>query len=283
GAEILSRWGLVAKFHKNTSLKLSSGKHYRAPTPNDLFWPDDGFARGNPDLLPETGWHTDLTWEQSLQDDKIFITASYFRWTIDDKIQWEPDSNGVFMPMNLRSYTGEGIEAGAKFQIRNNLQLGMNYTHIKADEESRAYTVMDYGWPPFLPPNFVFDWVERRASYTPEHLFKGNVTYFTDFGLTVSAIARYTSDRVTYRTETDGFYPNTKTVPYELDGYWTIDLKLVQQIKENFYITLLGTNLLDEDYDTYVDSFDDYNTFTSTVVGYPGAGRSIFGKLEYRY
>ena len=283
GNETLPRFGIVATPWQNTDLKISSGKHFTAPTPNDLFWPDDGFSKGNPDLMPETGWHSDVTWEQSLQDDRIFLSASYFHWTIDDKIQWEPDSNGIYSPVNLRSFTGDGFEAGAKFKLMANLLLGLDYTYIDAVEESKAYTVMDYGWPPDYPPNFEFDWVERRASYTPQHLFKGALTYFTDFGLTVAAIARYTGDRVTYRTETDGMYPDTKTVPYEMDSYWTFDLKLVQQIKDNFYITLLGTNLFDEEFVTYLDSFTDYNTYTTTVEGYPGAGRSLFGKLEYRY
>lgn len=283
GTETLPRFGLVAAPHESTVFKLSSGKHYSAPTPNDLYWPDDGFAKGNPDLLPETGWHTDLTWEQSLKDDRIFFTASYFHWNIDDKIQWEPDSEGVFSPVNLRSFTGDGFEAGAKFQLLANLQVGLDYTYIDAEEESRDYTVMDYGWPPDIPPNFEYDWVTRRAAYTPQHLFKGVITYFTDFGLSASAIARYTGDRVTYRTETDGMYPNVKTVPYELDSYWTFDLQLVQQFKEHLYVTLLATNLFDEEYETFLDSFTDYSTFTTTVEGYPGAGRSVFAKLEYRY
>ncbi|MGB5883358.1 MAG: TonB-dependent receptor [Desulfobulbales bacterium] len=283
GNETLPRFGIVATPWQNTALKLSSGKHFAAPTPNDLFWPDDGFSKGNPDLLPETGWHSDITWEQSLKDDSIFFSASYFHWTIDDKIQWEPDSNGIYSPVNLRSFTGDGFEAGAKFKLMANLQLGLDYTYIDAVEESRAYTVMDYGWPPDFPANFEYDWVERRAAYTPQHLFKGALTYFTDFGLTLSAVARYTGDRVTYRTETDGFYPNTKTVAYDMDSYWTFDMKLVQQIKDHVFITLLGTNLFDEEYDTYLDSFTDYNTYATTVEGYPGAGRSVFVKLAYAY
>jgi iron complex outermembrane receptor protein len=83
GNETLPRFGIVTLPHENTVLKLSTGKHFRAPTPNDLFWPDDGFSRGNPDLLPETGWHSDITWEQSLKDDRFFngnrILMVFFR------------------------------------------------------------------------------------------------------------------------------------------------------------------------------------------------------------
>jgi len=283
GNETLPRFGMVATIRPNTALKISSGKHFRAPTPNDLFWPDDGFSKGNPELQPETGWHSDVTWEQSLKDDRIFFSASYFHWTIDDKIQWEPDSNGIYTPDNLRSFVADGFEAGIKFQPMANIQFGLDYTYLDAEEESKSYTVMDYGWPPDFPPNFEFDWVKRRAAYTPKHLFKAALTYFTDFGLTVSAVARYTGDRVTYRTETDGFYPDTKTVSYELESYWTFDLQLAQEIMENFQVTLVGTNLFDEEYETFLDSFTDYSTFTTTVEGFPGAGRSVFVKLAYVY
>jgi outer membrane receptor protein involved in Fe transport len=68
-----------------------------------------------------------------------------------------------------------------------------------------------------------------------------------------------------------------------MDSYWTFDMKLVQQIKDHVFITLLGTNLFDEEYDTYLDSFTDYNTYATTVEGYPGAGRSVFVKLAYAY
>lgn len=280
GTETLPRFGLVLTPKASTAIKLSSGKHFRAPTLNDLYFPEDIYAKGNPDLQPETGWHSDITWEQSLKDDHIFFSVSYFNWTLDDKIQWEPDSNGVFSPNNLRTFTGEGIEFETKLQLMTNLLIGLDYTYIEAEEESKAYTVMDY-----FTPYFEYNWVTRRAAYTPQNLFKGKIAYFTDFGMTVSAIVRYTGDRVTYRTEgiTSPFDINTKTVEYTLDSYWTFDLKLVQQIKDNFYITILGTNLFDEEFDTYLDSFTDLTTFTSSVVGYPGAGRSVFGKLEFRY
>ncbi|MBW2742490.1 MAG: TonB-dependent receptor, partial [Deltaproteobacteria bacterium] len=104
GHEDIPRFGLVVNPLKNTVLKFSRGKHFKAPTPNDLFWPADPMGKGNPDLKPETGWHTDVIAEQALFEDKVFITVSYFHWDVDDKIKWEPDSNGVFSPQNLRTF-----------------------------------------------------------------------------------------------------------------------------------------------------------------------------------
>jgi outer membrane receptor protein involved in Fe transport len=60
-------------------------------------------------------------------------------------------------------------------------------------------------------------------------------------------------------------------------------MQLVQEIMEKFQVTLVGSNLFDEEYDTFLDSFTDYSTFTTTVEGFPGAGRSVFVKLAYVY
>ncbi|MFC1837310.1 TonB-dependent receptor plug domain-containing protein, partial [Thermodesulfobacteriota bacterium] len=195
GNETLPRFGIVATPSENTVLKISSGKHFRAPTPNDLYWPEDAWSKGNPDLLPETGWHSDITCEQSLLDDRIFFTASYFYWDIDDKIDWALDEDWIYTPLNLSSYTGMGIEAGINIHIYDNFSLGINYTYLDITEESYE------------------DGLERRADYTPENLFKSDLTYYNDIGLTVSAIARYTGERVYYNTY--------EGVEYGLDDYWT--------------------------------------------------------------
>jgi len=39
GHEDLPRFGLIVNALKNTVLKFSRGKHFKAPKPNDLFWP----------------------------------------------------------------------------------------------------------------------------------------------------------------------------------------------------------------------------------------------------
>lgn len=283
GNEDLPLYALIFNPLKNTVLKLSHGKHFLAPTPNDLFWPDDGFTKGNPDLKPETGWHTDATLEQALLDDKVFITLSYFRWDVDDKIQWEPDSNGVFSPQNLRSYKADGYEVGTKIGPYYDMTLALNYTYTNAEEENRAYTKQDYGWPPLLPPDFQYTWVKRRAAYTPEHQFKGNLIYWSNFGLTATATVRYVSDRLLYRTETDVAYPATKTVIYALDSYWTADLKVEQRLYDHWLLSLQGNNLFDKGYDTYLDSFKDQSTGKTTLEGFPGAGRSVFLRVTYEY
>ena len=282
GSENLPLFGLVINPFPTTALKFNHGKHFQAPTPNDLYWPADPYTKGNPDLKPEIGWHTDVTAEQSLLDNKVFMTMSYFHWNVDNKIQWEPDSNGVWSPLNLASYKADGIEAGVKVGPFYDLTMSLSYTYLNAEEESRQYTRQDYGWPPFIPADFQYNMVTRRATMTPDRLFKGDITYRSDLGLTVSATVRYVGDRVMYNTETTT-YPDTRTVMYTLDSYWTVDMKVQQRLCKHWLLSLSGSNLLDKAYDTHLTTFTDQATSKTTMSGYPGAGRSVFFSIAYEY
>ena len=283
GTEDLSRFGIVINPSDTFVIKASHGKHFLAPTPNDLFWPDDGFTRGNTDLEPESGYHSDITLEKTLLDDTAFLSASWFYWDVNDKIQWGPNSDGIWEPNNLRTYKANGVELSAQFRPVKSLSFSLNYTYLDAEEENKDFTVQDYGWPPTIPPNFQFDWAKRRAAHTPRHLIKGTVKWHHDCGLTLMTVIRYVGDRPWYRTESDGAYPNTKTVKYTMGDYWTMDAKAMYRFAKNWSINLQGNNLFDEEYDTFLGTFTDQNTFMTSVVGYPAAGASVFCSLRYEY
>lgn len=281
GSEGLPFFGLVINPFETTALKVNHGKHFLAPTPNDLYWPADPYTKGNPDLKPETGWHTDVTLEQSFLNDKIFVTTSYFHWNVNDKIQWEPDAQGVFSPINLGKYKADGIEIGTRVGPFYDLTLALSYTYTDAEEKNREYTRQDYGWPPFIPPDFRYHMVKRRATYTPKHLFKGDLIYRSNFGLTVTATTRYMDNRIMYQTKYTT-YPETTTIIHILKSYWTADLKVEQRLFKHWVLSLSGTNLFNRDYDTYLGTFYD-STGNGVICGYPGAGRSVFFNLAYEF
>ena len=256
GSENLPFLGLIVNPWQNTALKVNHGKHFLAPTPNALFW-SDPWMKGNPDLKPETGWHTDVTLEQSWLNDKIFASLSYFHWDVDDKIDWQFNSAWIYTATNLFGYEANGAEAELKIGPYYNLTLGMNYTYLDAEEE-------------ILEGDKV---VERRSIYTPENLFKGDLIYKSDFGLTATATVRYVGDRVLYHSG--------KT--YTLDAYWTADLKMEQRICNHYLISLAISNLANTDYDTYMENFTDQTTSTTSLCRYPGAGRSVFAGLTYEF
>ena len=89
---------------------------------------------------------------------------------------------------------------------------------------------------------------------------------------------RYTGDRPgSYALETD---VDPEVI---LDSYYTVDINVTQRVFENWIVALNCSNLLDEEYDTYTESFFDQTTFNSTMANYPGAGRSLFFSLSYEY
>jgi len=258
GTEDLPLFGFVFNPLGNTVLKLSHGKHFLAPTLNDLYWPESQWTKGNPNLKPETGWHTDATLEQDLFNDKLFITLSYFNWDVKNKIQWAPDSSWVWTPQNLDTYKANGLEAGMRIRPFSNLSFVFDYTYTDAEEENQ--------------------YVTRQAAYTPKHLFKGGLTYWTNFGLNATATVRYVDDRLDYGSD------KTITSPTDtMESYWTADLKLEQRVFDHWLFSLQGNNLFDKEYGTYFGSFMDQTTWVTTTAEYPGSGRSIFFKVTYEY
>ncbi|NVL89645.1 MAG: TonB-dependent receptor [Desulfobacterales bacterium] len=263
GYEDLPRFGLIVNPLKNTVLKFSRGKHFKAPTPNDLFWPYEDWgwgmgAEGNPNLKPETGWHADATAEQTFFDEKVFITLSCFKWNIDDKISWVPDSNFFYRPQNLDSYEADGWELGTKIGPFYNLILALSYTNTDAEETKKGGA-------------------RRQARYTPDDQFKGSLTYWTELGLNATTTVRYVGKR-------PGMYDNDTDInpSRTLASYWTTDIKIEQRLYDHWILSLTGNNLFDKGYETYVQTFYD-STGTATLCPYPGAGRSVFFGATYEY
>lgn len=264
GTEVLPRYGLIINPFDTTALKLNTGKHFKAPDANDLFYPYEEYDyivvkyifQSNPDLKPETGWHTDVTLEQHLLNKKLFFSLSYFNWDIDDKIRWGEDIVGIvhtWEPKNLDHYEAYGWEVGTKIGPFFNTSLSLNYTYTDAEEQ------LDQG-------------VLRQAQYTTKNFFKGSLTHWLNFGMDVNLVARFTDERpARYANDTDDL-PSEK-----LDAYWLFDLKINQRLFENWVVSGQANNLMDEEYNAYIKNF------LLTPAGYPGAGRSIFVSVAYEY
>lgn len=83
---------------------------FRRPTLNDLYWPEDAFARGNPDLGPETSTEVEAGFSvAALQNVHLSITG--FTGGSSDLIRWEPAAGGRWTPVNTARVLRRGIEA----------------------------------------------------------------------------------------------------------------------------------------------------------------------------
>jgi outer membrane cobalamin receptor len=263
GTKYVYRYGAVINPAEKTAIKFNSGSHFKAPTMNDLFWPDDGYTKGNPLLTPETGWHTDVTLEQELPG-KVFLTAGYFHWNIKNKIAWaedpsQPAAYGFYwVPTNLDSYKADGMELGAKAVLSGHLSLSLDYTLLYSVEEKAGSA-------------------ERQSMYTPRHQFKSQLVYTDNHGLTVSPTVTFMGRRPYYTGSNTGSVPSRY-----IASNWLLDLKMSKRIADHFIVSASVNNLFDKYYVTRLENFYDAY-YNSALCPYPGSGRSFLLSLTYRY
>jgi outer membrane cobalamin receptor len=92
-------------------LRLAAGRTYRGPALADLYYPFDGFVRGNPMLRPEQAWSADAGAEVVLGG--LSLRATAFWSDVRDLIIYVPDASFVFSPQNVgaASMWGGSLEA----------------------------------------------------------------------------------------------------------------------------------------------------------------------------
>lgn len=138
--------GFLASFGEKrfASIKANLGRSYKAPTLNDLYWPADAFATGNPDLKPERSKDFDMGLYFYLNNARL--GASVFKNSYSNRIQWTPGESGKWSPQNLSDVNSEGVESEINFvlplwNIPDFLQIGTNYTFVKAEDSLKRQLI----------------------------------------------------------------------------------------------------------------------------------------------
>lgn len=123
-----------------TIIRASAGQAFRAPTLNELFWTFDGFEQGNPNLKPETATEYEAGIEQPFGKGNL-VKFTYFERKIDNLIQWLPDSNFIYSPINIGKAKITGSETEVKLVPWEPLTWAVNYTYMKAVDETTGLYV----------------------------------------------------------------------------------------------------------------------------------------------
>ncbi len=96
---------------RNVRAMLSWSEAFKAPTFNDLYWPD----QGNLDLEPETAQGLDVG---------LVGSGEHFRWSanlfiieIENLIDWAPNGDGVWRPQNINEVEIEGMELAGSINL----------------------------------------------------------------------------------------------------------------------------------------------------------------------
>jgi len=118
-----------------TIIRVSAGEAFRAPTLNDLYWSFDGFAMGNANLKPETSKEYEGGVEQPFgKGNSVKVIA--FERKVKDLIQWQPDANFIYSPVNIGKARITGYEAEVKLVPVEQLTWAVNYTYMDPVDET---------------------------------------------------------------------------------------------------------------------------------------------------
>ncbi|UNM19415.1 TonB-dependent receptor [Pseudomonas sp. ArH3a] len=101
---------LTVPINPDNDVLLSYSEGFRAPTFNDLYYPDTRYS--NPNLQPETSKSYELQWRSQLSD-STRLEASLYRTDLSDAIVADSD----YKPQNVASARINGFEAALKQEL----------------------------------------------------------------------------------------------------------------------------------------------------------------------
>jgi len=131
-------WLVTLGDETSVSVRGNIGTSYRVPTFDDLYWPEDAYTKGNPDLKPETSTNFDIGLVfGGLSSSFSQVEINYFNNSIEDLISWGSHNMGIWMPLNIGKAHISGIETGVKFRLPNEIAyLDIFHTWLKATDET---------------------------------------------------------------------------------------------------------------------------------------------------
>jgi vitamin B12 transporter len=216
GTELNPKFTLSKAFHGGFSSYASTGNNFRAPTFNDLYYPN----YGNPDLEPERSTYREfgLKYEPGGRfSASLSVFNNKYRGLIQPTLI-DP-VNYIYAPMNISSARISGLEVETSIYPGRNIEYSLNYTHL----DSKNY---DTGTEINRAPS---DEYGLRVS------FRGNSPWrWTLRGRTVSSI---------YDT----------AVSEDVGGYTVFDGKIVYSKLPGKSYFIEGNNISDEDYSMIAD------------------------------
>lgn len=121
-------WKLGAILRPLASLEVRGnlGTSHRYPAFDELYFPDQGYLRGNPNLDDESAFGGDIGF--ILTGDRARFETTYFEQAIDNSILFVPISSTTIQPVNTARAHSRGIELALRVSPWDWLDLETNYT-----------------------------------------------------------------------------------------------------------------------------------------------------------
>ncbi|MCL6271785.1 TonB-dependent receptor [Sansalvadorimonas sp. 2012CJ34-2] len=216
-------------------LIASYGTAFRAPSFNDLYWPENAWSKGNPDLKPENSKNKEL--ELRGQHSLGNWSVAVFQNDIGDMINWATDSTtGKLMPSNVDEARIKGIEMQSTL-ILDKWTLAANLTLLTPKDRKTDERLI------------------RRAKQTL------NINAERSFG-------RFSLGG-TLRAKGDFYDTDSSFKTVKVPGFATVDLRGSWKVNEEFTTELRVTNLLDKEYQTAKGYYEEPRGVFATITWSP--------------
>jgi vitamin B12 transporter len=210
----------LANYFKISDLynfKIQISSNYRMPTFNDMYWN----ASGNINLKPENSNQININNQLNFKALNVNINAFYI--DIFNMIQWLPNSNGIWQPLNNQNVISKGLELDTeiKTKIQNhffnwNFQYSYTQSTIKHTQLQLIYvpyhkatTTLNYQIKQFtcslsgIYNGIVFTSTDNVFALKPYYVWNSQINY------------RYKKTNISFAIEniTNQFYQNILNRP----------------------------------------------------------------------
>lgn len=223
GSKATPRASVNYQMDKTTDMYVSWGKVFNAPLVDDLFWPEDNWVVGNPNLKPETGHTTTIGINKQL-DEQTHLKASYFQSKLKNAIDWGFDqslgTDGKHTPSNINDMRKKGVDLELKRTLSPAWSVMAGYSYLKIEKKTEADYTLD-------PENAQPNGYRLGIGYADA---KWNVDV-NGTGAAGRSTTKFTSSR-----------------------YWIIDLAMNYSIDKNARAYFKVNNLTNQDYEVVGDS-----------------------------
>jgi outer membrane receptor for ferrienterochelin and colicins len=189
GESVNPRLAIVAALDPATTIKLLSGKAFRAPNANEFYYEefsDEYAVVRNPDLQPEKISTYEIVGERQFGPKWRGSIAGFYNQATDlinqqSVVEYDEDSNPVFTTYysdNMDKVDARGVELHADGQVSSKTRVAVSYTRTKTKDAATG----------------------QQLSFTPKHMAKLSLT----FPVLADAVSgglevQYTSDRFNSR------------------------------------------------------------------------------------
>ncbi len=215
GSQVSPNIGIGCDLRKGLKFYALTSRSFRAPTFNDLYWPDEGWAKGNPSLKPEKGINGEAGFRLDL-DKHIRANLCYFRSRYSQLINWVPDASGwVWSPTNIGKALIDGIESDLSVMLTEDVGLSFGYTYVRAkDSDTRKFLI-----------------------YQPKHKAKFGLKHSDIYGFSVELKGEFTGKA----------FHDSQNATF-IERYYLLGFNIDRKINQHAHFYLSVDNLLNKKY-----------------------------------